>query len=47
MEMFSIIIFSFISALLLAMIMIVFYTGTKRGNIVVFENEGLKNEKEN
>ncbi|MBC9722399.1 MAG: hypothetical protein H9W82_14230 [Lactobacillus sp.] len=47
MDMFSIVIFSFISALLLAMIMIIFYTGTKRGNFVIFENEVLKNEKEN
>ncbi|MBC9723256.1 MAG: hypothetical protein H9W82_18965 [Lactobacillus sp.] len=47
MDMFSIVIFSFISALLLAMIMIIFYTGTKRGNVVIFENEVLKNEKEN
>lgn len=47
MEMFSIIIFSFISAVLLAMIMIIYNTGTKRGNVVIFENEVLKNEKEN
>lgn len=40
MEMFSIIISSFISAALLAMIMIIYYTGTKN-------EDGLKNEKEN
>lgn len=47
MDMLHIIIFSFISAALLAMIMIIYYTGTKRGNVVIFENEVLKNEKEN